>query len=1285
MDAQPAAAELKHHYQTNLWTRLPAEPAISKTTSIYAPESVIAYFPSHLELLPILLPQHLSISQDKLQYYNRLVSSSRGGGSCLDTLQSPTAISLTQSQPVARSKSSSKVSTKDGLSGKLSVLSCHGNRTVKHTENAERVPITSAKEMSVKMSGKKQPDQNGLHGLPARPPLPTDQMNHLPATVTSSVPSTPHQHARKFSFESRDPSPGATQNHSPRSAYSETNGNVPSLRPLPPRLGGCRFETAIPFSRRRMPYSIGADRLDPVDPDKIKSRLAEDHEAKLTTTLRELYDSLIPTPEVERKRKKLVQKLEKILNDEWPGHDIQVNLFGSSGNLLCSDDSDVDICITTPWKELESVCMIAELLHKHGMEKVVCVSSAKVPIVKIWDPELQLACDMNVNNTLALENTRMVRTYVEIDERVRPLAMIIKYWTRRRIINDAAFGGTLSSYTWICLTIAFLQLRDPPVLPALHQENSLKLLRPDGTKSDFADDIDKLRGFGDKNKDSLAALLFNFFRFYAHEFDYDKYALSIRTGKLLSKVEKRWHIGVNNMLCVEEPFNTMRNLGNTADDTSFRGLHMELRRAFELIADGKFEECCEQYVFPKEEERTIFQKPASTSRPILVRSSSQTHSSRNPRNGGFRNARQYNRNGNAGRRGSSSVTHDPNSTYVPAGIPGQMASPEFLQWYHQHGIPPEVYASQLNALSQQQQQHQQQQDSIRYQLFAHSQQINQQQLLAHANRTRAGGSQNTDRSRTNSFDNLPTSPPVRPEQLLYGYAFPLQNPAYFHPALQTYPSSPVTAAATAGGGPEYRRSLHRNAAASESGASTGSGTLRSQSQPASRTPTASTQNMTGYLGTSQPSVGIPIPFPRMAMPHYVPDEAIDSDIDLASANSVTDSPPEEDGSRYNHFFMHGGSSPVANGTHGIIPSLGELTLDNETRHRLSSDQLPQSVLDRRMKRTSRSPSPLGHSRTPSVGNSSAPSAPVSQTNGKLAPSRGPLVVNGSMGKTKPASSVSRQPLPVAEPPVPEDATYENPVYIHQGFYNGGWTEPTNFHLPTVTGHNPAQFPDRPVIVNSTTATRSPASSKNMGDASFQQRIAMANSFHPGIPYAPLTSDTTSSPGLSPPNGDRMRSIARQQNGIAPLDLAAGSFGVSQDLQHLSPVYEARTPSPTLMRKYESSLGVSTPTLESTNGSRSERSDTWRSGQKTSPVKSPPAGPAAKLDSVTRSPVLDQRSNGTSRGNGHLRNGNKGQSEGLSDWQKSKPRKKGMADLKHAASTFAQSEQVPKNDGDRRGG
>lgn len=72
-----------------------------------------------------------------------------------------------------------------------------------------------------------------------------------------------------------------------------------------------------------------------------------------------------------------------------------------------------------------------------GMKEVICVSTAKVPIVKIMDPEVNIACDMNVNNTLALENTRMIKTYVQIDSRVRPLAMIIKHWTRRRIVNDA--------------------------------------------------------------------------------------------------------------------------------------------------------------------------------------------------------------------------------------------------------------------------------------------------------------------------------------------------------------------------------------------------------------------------------------------------------------------------------------------------------------------------------------------------------------------------------------------------------------------------------------------------------------------------------------------------------------------------------------------------------------------------------------------------------------------------------------------------------------------------------
>ncbi|KAL1984706.1 hypothetical protein VTN96DRAFT_8739 [Rasamsonia emersonii] len=491
------------------------------------------------------------------------------------------------------------------------------------------------------------PDASTTDG-PARPSLGSQQ--------SSSLPSTPYQRSRGLSFHSRSPSP-RRRSTSPHSTQSETNP-APSYRRPP---GGCKYETGMAFFRRRMPYSLGGDLL-PEEKVGLKERLEPEEEEKLNREMGELYDRLLPSAESDDRRRQLVQKLEKLFNKQWPGNDIKVHVFGSSGNKLCSSDSDVDICITTPYKELEHVCLLAEVLANHGMERVVCVSHAKVPIVKIWDPELKLACDMNVNNTLALENTRMIRTYVDIDERVRPLAMIVKYWTKRRVLNDAALGGTLSSYTWICLIINFLQTRDPPILPSLHTRPHKQRIAPNGVQVSFDDNLESLVGFGRKNKQSLAELLFQFFRYYGHEVNYEKYVISVREGKLIPKEAKGWHLLQNNRLCVEEPFNTTRNLGNTADDTSFRGVHMELRRAFKAVAEADLEKCCEQYVFPPEEER-VWEKPPPQPRPVLAPTPSQP-SSRGGRGGGrgARHSNQYGRGGNnAGRRTSNGANRANNN------------------------------------------------------------------------------------------------------------------------------------------------------------------------------------------------------------------------------------------------------------------------------------------------------------------------------------------------------------------------------------------------------------------------------------------------------------------------------------------------------------------------------------------------------------------------------------------------------------------------------------------------
>ena len=126
----------------------------------------------------------------------------------------------------------------------------------------------------------------------------------------------------------------------------------------------CKFETGAEIRKRRIPYIEGGnEELGP--PKKEPKKMLEPHEEdKLSGDMRELYDRLLPSDESEERRAKLLTKLDRILNEEWPGNDIRVSVFGSSGNLLSSSDSDMDICVTTTFKRLETIHPIAMLLHR---------------------------------------------------------------------------------------------------------------------------------------------------------------------------------------------------------------------------------------------------------------------------------------------------------------------------------------------------------------------------------------------------------------------------------------------------------------------------------------------------------------------------------------------------------------------------------------------------------------------------------------------------------------------------------------------------------------------------------------------------------------------------------------------------------------------------------------------------------------------------------------------------------------------------------------------------------
>lgn len=829
------------------------------------------------------------------------------------------------------------------------------------------------------------------------------------------------------------------------------------------------------------------------------------------------------------------------------------------------------------------------------------------------------------------------------------------------------------------MIIVFLQLRDPPILPALHQCPHLKLPTTSGHKTDFADDLNQLQGFGVKNESTWGELLFQFFRFYAHEFDYDNMALSVRLGKMIPKSEKKWHVAMNNMLCVEEPFNRERNLGNTADDFSFRGLHLELRRAFDLVADAKLDECCEQFVFPKEEvsEAKPFIKQAP--RPAIIRSSSQQqHPGRGGRNGGSRGGRNSFRNGNSSRRASSSNAYEnaqnsaaaaaaaaaataaaaaalPHPLLIPAGMTaGDLQWSQLAQHYPYHGDMA-VLSNALNFA-----QHD------RWQWYA--QQQLHQQAVAHAQRMQAGSTQTAERSRTNSFDQAPplTAPP-RPEYYVWPpHLQPTLYPPQHHAGFGTYPSSPSASTAA----PEFRRSLHRSNAATESGSSSSSGTLRSQSQPASRTSAPTGQPSQGYVATAPTTQGVPgyahrqpnlSPFPAFAS-----DDRTDSEADEGSSRTLPDSPPEEDSAGYLGYFVADSAASTRKPTHGIH-ALSDMGLTSASRRRLSTEG-PQAVLDRRLQRTSRSPSPLGHGRAISAGTSSAPLASATfqpGNNNRTMKETTPLVVNGST--YMPASNLSSNRVP---PTTGDHLAYDNPLHISQGKEAG--SAPAPEPLPTrsqVASEPKLNIPDRPLVVNGSTQSPIFSPSTVIPIPSFGQRVVASHAIGGG-PYTGGFSDGFQGKAKAADAKWQRLASRQQQAGIAPLDLAIAN-PMFPESQHLSPVYEHRTPSPTVFRERSLPAQVVEPSedLRQHHAARS----LYGSVEKNGKVKN---GDSSSLQSP--------RLNGQAvRENGSLR-ATKGDAENGSGWKTAKSRKKQL-ETRNTGKTYPQSEQPPKNESERKGG
>ncbi|XP_053909862.1 poly(A) RNA polymerase GLD2 isoform X2 [Cuculus canorus] len=271
-------------------------------------------------------------------------------------------------------------------------------------------------------------------------------------------------------------------------------------------------------------------------------------------------------------------------------------LVGSSLNGFGTRSSDGDLCLVVkeePVNQKTEARHILSLVQKLFSTKLSTyierphLIRAKVPIVKFRDKVSCVEFDLNVNNVVGIRNTFLLRTYAYVENRVRPLVLVVKKWASFHGINDAS-RGTLSSYSLVLMVLHYLQTLPEPILPSL-QKNYPESFDPTMQLHLVHQAPRTIPPYLSKNGSSLGDLLIGFFKYYATEFDWSHQMISVREAKAIPRPDgTEWR---NKFICVEEPFDRTNTARAVHEKQKFDIIKSEFLKSWQVLRDQKDLNC----------------------------------------------------------------------------------------------------------------------------------------------------------------------------------------------------------------------------------------------------------------------------------------------------------------------------------------------------------------------------------------------------------------------------------------------------------------------------------------------------------------------------------------------------------------------------------------------------------------------------------------------------------------------------------------------------------------------
>ncbi|XP_060828043.1 poly(A) RNA polymerase, mitochondrial isoform X2 [Bombus pascuorum] len=240
---------------------------------------------------------------------------------------------------------------------------------------------------------------------------------------------------------------------------------------------------------------------------------------------------------------------------------------------------DISLAERNEQKEFLDIIGTTMKIFIPGITNVKKILEARVPIIKFYNINTNMKCDLSGTNTVALQMSELLYVYGQLDWRIRPLVCTIRKWARAMDLTKEYPGQWITNFSLTLLIIFYLQRKD--ILPSVNTINCFVELSRNNKKvvdPNFNWFISWVRSIKRINNESLRDLLFNFFEYYS-TFDFKTQAICIRDGRYKPKNDF-------SPLYIHNPFNTALNVSKNVNINELMRLVNSFQKAFNMMLDS---------------------------------------------------------------------------------------------------------------------------------------------------------------------------------------------------------------------------------------------------------------------------------------------------------------------------------------------------------------------------------------------------------------------------------------------------------------------------------------------------------------------------------------------------------------------------------------------------------------------------------------------------------------------------------------------------------------------------